>query len=233
MTFITEYFNSSEIRSFIDDDGISWFHGTHVCNVLEYANPRVSIPANVEECDRMKVDLGGLNPVWFINKCGVYDLILACKKPVARPFHRWLSHTLLPQLDEKGYIITRKDEETLNNILAEVKQLKEEKECLEIKLEQVSDAIAREPFKYHILEDRELLNWLKANLEVTNKHFDDFILIDDAWDRFQNEVGHKATQIMIRGKAKFVKEVRYISNKMYWTKQRNDKFYFTGVKWKS
>lgn len=124
MELITNYFNTDEVRSFVDDKGVSWFHGTHVCQVLEYANPSVTIPANVDECDRQKVDLGGLNSVWFVNKPGLYDLILACKKPVAKPFHKWLSHNLLPALDEKGYYISRKDEATLAALQTEINELK-------------------------------------------------------------------------------------------------------------
>jgi prophage antirepressor-like protein len=142
MEFLTTYFNKDEVRSFVDDEGVSWFHGTHVCRVLEYVNPRVSIPANVDECDRQKVDIGGLNDVWFINKCGLYDLILACKKPVAKPFHKWLSHTLLPSLDEKGYYIAKTDDVTLAAMTAEIEQLEHQNRLTEARLSYATDLLA-------------------------------------------------------------------------------------------
>lgn len=99
---IANHFQFEELKSFIDDDGIPWFQGNHVCKVLGYSNPSDVIPLNVEESDRRKIDIGGLQPVWFVNECGLYDLILACKKQVARKFHRWLSHEVLPNIRKKG-----------------------------------------------------------------------------------------------------------------------------------
>ena len=126
MEFLDRNFNKEDVRSFVDTEGVVWFHSVHVCRVLEYKNPSVSIVANVDEADRQKIDIGGLNDTWFINKCGLYDLILACKKPVAKPFHKWLSHTLLPELETKGYAILRKDENTLAAAKAEIQKYETE-----------------------------------------------------------------------------------------------------------
>jgi prophage antirepressor-like protein len=131
MDFITEHFNSEEVKSFVDENNITWLNGTHVCKILEYQNPSVSIPYNVDECDRRKFDIGGLHDVWFVNKCGLYDLILSCKKPIAKPFHKWISHTLLPSIEEKGYYIARNDAKTLAALEEEIQELKESNKQLE------------------------------------------------------------------------------------------------------
>lgn len=107
-SLITNYFHEHEIFSFVDEKQVIWFHGTHVCNILGYQNPRAAIPKHVEENDRQKVDLGGLNEVWFVNECGLYDLILACKKPQARPFQRWVTHDILPKIHKYGAYIDEK-----------------------------------------------------------------------------------------------------------------------------
>lgn len=132
MDFLARYFNTEEVRFFVDDEGITWFHGSHVCKVLGYANPRDAIPYNVDPEDRRKIDIGGLNDVWFINKCGLYDLILACKKPVAKPFHKWLSHEVLPSIDEKGgYISPTATNKQLDALQAQIARLQKDKEYAE------------------------------------------------------------------------------------------------------
>jgi anti-repressor protein len=98
------WFDQSNVRSFVDDYGVVWFHGTQVCKVLGYKNPREAIPYNVDEADRKKIDIGGLNDAWFVNEAGLYDLIIACRKPVAKPFQKWLSHEVLPNARKNGVL---------------------------------------------------------------------------------------------------------------------------------
>jgi prophage antirepressor-like protein len=107
------WFDKNNVRSFVDEDGVVWFHGTQICNILGYKNPSDAIPYNVDEADRMKVDIGELNEVWFINEAGLYDLIIACKKAVAKPFHKWLSHEVLPSIRKDGFFV-EKDSNSVN-----------------------------------------------------------------------------------------------------------------------
>ena len=39
----------------------------------------------------------------IINEAGLYSLILRSKKPEAKPFQRWVTHELLPQLRKVGF----------------------------------------------------------------------------------------------------------------------------------
>ncbi len=120
---IANHFDGYELRSFVDDDGLAWFHGTHACNILEYQNPRDVIPSNVEEEDRKKIDIGLLQPVWFVNEFGLYDLILNCKKPVAKPFKRWVTHDVLPAIRKRGGFIQDVDKYVQTSSDTEQKEL--------------------------------------------------------------------------------------------------------------
>jgi prophage antirepressor-like protein len=100
------FFNNTELKSFVDEDGVLWFHGYQACKILQYSNPSVSILANTDEDERQKVDLGGLEEVWFISESGLYQMAFQCRKPVAKPFKRWLSREVIPAIRKEGAYIS-------------------------------------------------------------------------------------------------------------------------------
>lgn len=98
-------YNGSNIRT-AEKDGQLWWVLADVCNVLELSNPRV-VADRLDEDERRKFDLPRQGETWFINESGLYSVILRSDKPQAKPFRRWVTHEVLPQIRQNGCYIAR------------------------------------------------------------------------------------------------------------------------------
>lgn len=92
----------------LEQDGILWFIGKDVADVLEYKNPRKAITDHVDEEDRRKQNIPTSQNVtlvaatWLINESGLYSLILSSKLPKAKAFKRWVTSEVLPSIRRTG-----------------------------------------------------------------------------------------------------------------------------------
>lgn len=92
----------------LEQDGILWFIGKDVANVLEYKNPSKAIPQHVDEEDRQKQNVPTAQngklvaATWLINESGLYSLILSSKLPKAKAFKRWVTSEVLPSIRRTG-----------------------------------------------------------------------------------------------------------------------------------
>lgn len=92
----------------LEQDGILWFVGKDVADVLEYKNPRKAITDHVDEEDRQKQNIPTSQNVtlvaatWLINESGLYSLILSSKLPKAKAFKRWVTSEVLPSIRRTG-----------------------------------------------------------------------------------------------------------------------------------
>ncbi len=90
-----------QIRT-IENDGQSWFVAADVCAALELANPTVTV-SRLDKDEKAKFNLGlSGGPAWCVNEPGLYSLVLACRKPQARAFKRWITHEVLPAIRKHG-----------------------------------------------------------------------------------------------------------------------------------
>ena len=99
-------YNGSNIRT-AEKDGQLWWVLADVCKVLELSNPsRVAERLDDDEKANFELGLcGGATNV--INESGLYSVILRSDKPQAKPFRRWVTHEVLPQIRQNGCYIAR------------------------------------------------------------------------------------------------------------------------------
>lgn len=85
-------------------DAEPWFVARDVCEVVGISKHRDAI-ARLDDDERAStaVDtLGGPQQMAIVNEAGVYSLMLISRSPKVRPFKRWLTHEVLPQLRKTG-----------------------------------------------------------------------------------------------------------------------------------
>jgi anti-repressor protein len=89
------------------------------------------------------VDSRGRNQeTLIVNESGLYKVIFRSDKPSAKPFTRWVTHEVLPQIRKHGaYVTSSKIDEILNDpeawikLLTTVKEERSAKERLQIQVE--------------------------------------------------------------------------------------------------
>lgn len=97
-------YNGSEIRS-IDIDGQIWWVLKDVCKILDLSTPaKVSKRLDEDEVNQIHTtdSLGRNQNVTIINESGLYSVILRSDKPEAKPFRRWITHEVLPEIRRTG-----------------------------------------------------------------------------------------------------------------------------------
>jgi len=108
-----------------------WFVATDICNALELSNPTVAVQ-RLDEDERAKFNLGRQGETNIVNEYGLYNLILASRKPEAKKFKRWITHEVIPSIRKHGaYMTPEKIEEVLMNpdtIIQLATALKEEQQ---------------------------------------------------------------------------------------------------------
>ncbi|MFZ9300936.1 MAG: Bro-N domain-containing protein [Chitinophagaceae bacterium] len=99
-------FEGKDVRA-IDINGVGYFIGKDVCDVLEHSNPSSAI-ARLDEDEKLKVDpkqyLGSNSnqELWLINESGLYSLVLTSRKPEAKKFKKWVTGEVLPSIRKTG-----------------------------------------------------------------------------------------------------------------------------------
>lgn len=105
--------NKFDVWIYVDENQVPWFKAKDVALALGYVNCEQSIRKNVDEENKCETETRygvadlKLPPNWqpttiLINEAGVYDLILASKKPAAKSFKRWVTNDVLPTLRKTG-----------------------------------------------------------------------------------------------------------------------------------
>ena len=97
-----------EIRT-IQIDGVPWFVGKDVTDILGYGNGSRDLNRHVDADDRQNYRNGTLEKsnrgVTIINESGLYSLILLSKLPNAKSFKRWVTSEVLPSIRKHGAYI--------------------------------------------------------------------------------------------------------------------------------
>jgi anti-repressor protein len=95
-------------------DGEHWFVAADVCRILGIINGPQAV-GQLDDDEKLQVSLtisvgyGKTDrDVWAISEPGLYALVLRSDRPEAKPFRRWITHEVLPQLRKTGaYIVDR------------------------------------------------------------------------------------------------------------------------------
>ncbi|WP_461467109.1 phage antirepressor [Parvimonas micra] len=142
----------------------AYFIAIDVCNILGLTNPTVAI-SRLDEDEVTKFNLGGLSgETNIVNEYGLYNLILASRKPQAKAFKRWITHEVIPSIRKHGVYAT---DELLNNpdfLIDALTKLKEEREkriALEIdnniKAQQIGELKPKADYVDKILKSKSLM----------------------------------------------------------------------------
>ncbi|MFI3214872.1 MAG: BRO family protein [Eubacteriales bacterium] len=123
-----------EVRTILIE-GIPWFVGKDVAEILGYAKPQNAVATHVGKEDKTSTLIQGTGSNYksktiIINESGLYSLILSSKLPTAQRFKHWVTSEVLPSIrkhgayvtSEKLYEIMKKPEsiiELLQNLLDE------------------------------------------------------------------------------------------------------------------
>lgn len=99
------------------EKGEPWFVAIDVCLSLDLTNPSMAV-SRLDEDERTKFNLGRGGATNFINEFGLYNLILASRKPNARKFKRWVTHEVLPSIRKSGGYIQVNEDDSNEEILS-------------------------------------------------------------------------------------------------------------------
>lgn len=105
----------------VEKDGVLWWVLVDVCNVLGVKNA-TQVAARLDEDERAMLDIG-LGPrgaANCVNESGLYSVLLRSDKPEAKPFKRWVTHTVLPCIRMTGQYTSPQDKEKKRFLFADV-----------------------------------------------------------------------------------------------------------------
>ena len=81
-------------------DGEPWFVLADVCRVLDLGSPhKVAERLEDDEISRNQIPTGnGTREAKVVSEAGLYSVIVRSDKPEAKPFRRWSTHEVLPEI---------------------------------------------------------------------------------------------------------------------------------------
>lgn len=173
-------YNGSNIRT-AEKDGQLWWVLADVCKVLELSNPsRVAERLDDDEKANFELGLcGGATNV--INESGLYSVILRSDKPQAKPFRRWVTHEVLPQIRQNGCYIARAVPVTEKTWYGEmVLTMNDAAAVLGIDRRSARNKILaglRDGLDYFVLRGGSLLRFRFENPEFAGKSLNSLLLI--------------------------------------------------------
>ena len=151
-----------KIRSVIVNNQ-PYFVAKDICDILEIGNSRQAM-TRVDEDEKADVILndGSQNRnMSAVNEYGLYDLILASRKPEAKAFKKWITHEVIPSIRKTGgYIVGEKDMTEDELVLKAMTVLNKKVENLRNKNEQL---------KLENERQNQLIGELKPKADYTDK----------------------------------------------------------------
>jgi len=131
-------FNENKIRTYIDENNEIWFIAQDVLKILlDSKKPNVGEATKDLDIDEKKSiilnDGNKGNPnILIISESGLYALIMRSRKPIAKPFQKWVTKEILPSIRKTGkyelknYQPTQAPQQTNNFNFAEETQTNKE-----------------------------------------------------------------------------------------------------------
>lgn len=111
-----------------DINGVPYFVGKDVAEILGYSNTRKALLDHVDEDDKtdgvtIRDSIGREQAPVLINESGLYSLILSSKLPNAKKFKRWVTSEVLPAIRKTGGYIPHDEEMSDAEIMAKAFQI--------------------------------------------------------------------------------------------------------------
>ena len=94
----------ADLRIIIDDDQKIWFVASDIAKILEYRDaPNLIRGLDGDEKGKQRVStLGGEQQMSVITESGLYHVIFNAKTERVKPFRRWVTEEVLPQIRKTG-----------------------------------------------------------------------------------------------------------------------------------
>ena len=111
-----------QIRTVMGEKGAPWFCLKDVCKVLGITNSR-NVKNRLDDGDVHLVDTptsSGTQRIVYTSEPGLYLIIMRSDSPVAKPFRKWVTSEVLPQIRKTGGYIPLDNEDDEKTILAKV-----------------------------------------------------------------------------------------------------------------
>ena len=139
-------FKSNAVHVILDGNGDPWFLAKDVCNVLGVRTNNIRSIVDEDEVRPIPNDYsvviggistenGGKAPL-IVSEPGLYKLIMRSRKPVAKPFQRWVTHDVLPAIRRTGGYNMKASLEALatspDMVIALANKVKEERAAREL-----------------------------------------------------------------------------------------------------
>ena len=93
-----------EVRT-VEINGEPWFVANDICYALDLTNTTMAM-SRLDEDERTKFNLGRQGEANVVNEFGLYNLVLASRKPEAKQFKRWITHDVIPTIRRHGAYMT-------------------------------------------------------------------------------------------------------------------------------
>lgn len=159
MEIQTFNFENQQVRT-IEFKNEPWFVANDVTTILGLSNTTVALQ-RLDEDERAKYNLGRQGMTNIVNEYGLYNLVLASRKPEAKQFKRWITHEVLPAIRKHGaYLTPDKLEEALLNpdtLINLAIQLKQEREGRLIAEQRVNELTPKASYYDKVLSNKALV----------------------------------------------------------------------------
>lgn len=94
-----------------------YFVAKDICNILEIKNTTDAVK-RLDEDEVTRFNLGGLSgETNIVNEYGLYNLILASRKPEAKAFKKWITHEVIPAIRKTGGYIAGEESMTEDELV--------------------------------------------------------------------------------------------------------------------
>ncbi|WP_436802025.1 phage antirepressor [Streptococcus dysgalactiae] len=162
-----QVFQNAEIGSVrtVSIEGVPYFVGKDVADILEYQNGSRDINRHVDPEDARKemvFDGNQQKETILINESGLYSLILSSKQPNAKKFKRWVTSEVLPSIRQHGVYASNdfleksiQDPEWAISVL---KQLKAKNDIIAMKNQQILEMAPKVSYYDLILQNKSVVN---------------------------------------------------------------------------
>ncbi|MBR6984212.1 MAG: phage antirepressor KilAC domain-containing protein [Ruminococcus sp.] len=101
-------------------DGVPWFVGKDVAQILGYRDTSDALKKHVDEDDKLSrrfANSGQNRVMYIINESGLYSLVLSSKLPEAKRFKRWVTSEVLPSIRKNGVYVAEEKLRASNALL--------------------------------------------------------------------------------------------------------------------
>ena len=150
-----------------DLNGVSYFVGKDVADILGYQNGSRDINRHVDEEDRQNYQNGTFESnrgLTIINESGLYSLILSSHLESAKRFKRWVTSEVLPAVRKHGVYAIDEILESPDLAIAALTRLKEEREkrkeleCLALaQCQQIAEMKPKASYYDLILQNKDVV----------------------------------------------------------------------------